>query len=257
MNSKIFIQPIEKNFDEFLKYAIKNEYNLEIASFAFGDTLDTNWKSLLKEYKPKLKNFSGIISTHGAFHDLNLNSRDKKIRKIAEQRIYHNLDIATALNAKYIVFHSNFNPMIRHKGYKIKWIKRNIEFWKNVTKKYKITIVLENLWEPYPELFKEIVEGVNSPYLKVCFDVGHANIFSKVPITKWFSVLKDNIVYLHINDNKGKVDDELIPGKGNIDWKSISKSLKKNKIEPNMIFEVGSLENTIKAIEYFKKNKLF
>jgi len=257
MNSKIFIQPLEENFDAFLDYATKNNYNMEIASFAFGNTLDSHGDSLLKEYKTKLKNFKGTISTHGVFHDLILNSKDNKIRKLAEERIYQSMEIAKALNAKYIVFHGNFNPLINHKGYMPKWVKRNIEFWKTVTDKYKITIVLENLWEPYPELFKEIIEGVNSPYLRVCLDIGHANIFSKVPVTKWLSVLKDNIVYLHINDNKGKVDDELIPGKGNIDWKNISKALKRNKLEPNMIFEVGSLENTIKSIDYFKKNKLF
>jgi len=257
MEEKIFIQPQEDNFDEFLKYATENNYNLEIATFASSDVLDTNWKSLLKEYKDKLKNFKGIISTHGAFRDLLITSRDAKIRKVAEERIYHNLDIAKELGAKYIVFHGNFNSHIGHKIYKEKWIKKNTEFWKSVVKKYKIIIVLENLWEPEPELFKGLIDGVNSLFLKVCFDTGHANIFSRVPITKWFSVLKNDIVYIHINDNKGKVDNELIPGKGNIDWKSLSNAVKRNKIKPNIVFEVGNLEKTIKSINYFRKNKLY
>ena len=257
MNNKIFIQPLEDNFDEFLKYAIKHDYNLEIASFAFGDTLDAHWKSLVNKYKNELKNFSGTISIHGAFHDLILNSRDKKIQKIAEERIHHNLDIAKALNAKYIVFHGNFNALIGHKSYKVNWIKKNVEFWKSVIKKYKITIILENSWEPYPELFKEILDKVNSPFLKVCFDTGHANIFSKVPLAKWFSVLKDDIVYIHINDNQGKIDNEMVPGQGNINWESFSNAIRKNKIEPNIIFEVGSLNKTIKSISYFKRNRLY
>lgn len=257
MNNKIFIQPIEENFDYFLGYATKHNYNLEIAAFAFADTLDAHWRSLLKQYKAKLKNFSGIISVHGTFNDLMLNSRDKKIRKIAKERLRHGLEIAKALNAKYIVFHGNFNSLVGHESYKRNWVKKHVEFWKAATKKYKITIVLENLWEPYPELFKEILEKVNSPRLKVCFDTGHANVFSKVPSAKWFSVLKNDIVYVHVNDNKGKIDSELIPGKGNIKWRSISNVIKRNKMKPNIIFEVGDLDNTIKAIDYFKKNRLY
>ena len=257
IREKIFIQPQDENFDEFLKYATENDYNLEIATFASSDVLDTNWESILKKYKNKLKSFKGVISTHGTFRDLFITSRDAKIRKVAEERIYHNLEIAKELNAKYIVFHGNFNSHIGHKIYEEKWIKKNIEFWKKVVKKYKIIIVLENLWEPHPELFKGLIRGVNSPFLKVCFDTGHANIFSKVPAAKWFSVLKDDIVYIHVNDNKGKLDSELIPGKGNINWKAFSATIKKNKIKPNVVFEVGSLEKTIKSINYFKKNKIY
>ena len=146
MENKVFIQPLENNFDEFLEYAIQHDYNLEIGSFGFANILDTHWKSTLKQYKNKLKNFQGIISVHGAFQDLILSSKDKKIRKVAEDRIYHNLDIAQALNAKYIVFHANFNALISHEHYKKYWIEKNIEFWKSVIKKYKITVVLENLW---------------------------------------------------------------------------------------------------------------
>ncbi len=257
MSNKIFIQPLENNFDEFLEYANKHNYNMEIASFAFGDTLDTNWKLLVTKYNKDLNKFSGIISIHGAFMDLILNSADKKIRKIAEERIIHNMNIAKKLNAKFIVFHGNFNPMLRHERARINWAKCQTEFWKPLVEKYKITVVLENLWEPDPELFKEIMDKVNSPFFKVCLDTGHANVFSKVPLTKWISILKNHLVYIHVNDNKGDKDSELPPGQGDINWKGFSNAIKKNKINPNIIFEVGNLKNSIKSINYFKKHKIY
>ena len=62
---------------------------------------------------------------------------------------------------------------------------------------------------------------------------------------------------MHINDNKGKIDDELVPGEGNVNWKNVSAAIKKNRINPNMVFEVGSLDKTAKSINYFRKNKLY
>ena len=114
--SKIFIQPINYNFDEFLNYAVKNECNLEIASFAFPEILDTNWKELLEDYQCKLQSFEGIISMHGTFMDLIYHTKDSKVRQIAKERYFHNLGIAKSLNAKYIVFHGNFNPLIKHES---------------------------------------------------------------------------------------------------------------------------------------------
>jgi len=103
--SKIYIQPPDDDsFDKFLMYAKQHGYNLEIASFAYSNILDANWREILKDYQQKLRGFKGTISLHGAFQDLTIHSRDKKIRKVAKQRIFQNLEIAKALNAKYIVF---------------------------------------------------------------------------------------------------------------------------------------------------------
>ncbi len=253
--SKIFIQPDNTNFDEFLKYA--NEYgcNIEIASFAFAKTLDTNWKEILKDYQKKLRDFKGVISVHGAFQDLILHSRDSKINEIAKNRYTLNLEIAKALNAKYIVFHGNFNPLINQESYIKNWIEQNTRFWSEAVNKFDITILIENLWEPSPDLFRKLLDNANSPHLKICFDTGHANIFSHVPVERWFESLGSNIVYIHVNDNKGDVDNELVPGDGTVDWHEFSGNVKKYCNNPEIVFEVGSLDKTKRAIDYFEKTK--
>ena len=55
---------------------------------------------------------------------------------------------------------------------------------------------------------------------------------------------------MHINDNNGKADTEDIPGEGNISWRKMSENM--IKIKPMVVFEVGTMEKTKKAIEYFK-----
>jgi sugar phosphate isomerase/epimerase len=256
--SKIYMQPPDSNsFDEFLSYAKEQGYNLEIASFAYSSVLDSNWQDILKDHQQKLRGFEETISLHGAFQELIVHSRDKKIREVAKDRIFLNLEIARALNAKYIIFHGNFNPLIRHEAYKKNWIEQNAIFWSGVLERYHIIVVLENLWEPKPEMFRKLLDEVKSSRLKICFDTGHANIFSKVPLEEWFAVLGKDIVYMHINDNKGDVDNELAPGEGDIDWRKFSDLIEKYRIAPEIVFEVGTLEKTIQSLEYFQKENIY
>ena len=97
------------------------------------------------------------------------------------------------------------------------------------------------MWEGSPDVFRKLLDEVNSPQLKICFDTGHANIFSKVPVSEWFDVLGKDIPYMHVNDNKGDVDNELVPGEGSINWQEFSGNIKKHEMTPNIVFEVGSL----------------
>jgi len=254
--SNIFLQPNAENFDEFLDYAVKNDYNLEIASFAFAAVLDSNWKEIMKDYKNKLKKFEGRVSLHGAFQDIIIHSRDIKIQNISKERIFQNLLIAKELNAEYIVFHGNFNPLIRHLSYEKNWVEQNAKLWHEAIERYDITILIENVWETSPGIFLNLINAVNSPKLKICFDTGHANIFSEVPLEEWFSCLRDNIAYIHINDNEGKFDNEMVPGDGNINWHEFSDLINKYKINPVYVFEVGSLEKSKRSIQYFRENKI-
>jgi sugar phosphate isomerase/epimerase len=256
--SRIFIQPPDHDsFDTFLSYAKEHGYNLEIASFAYSSVLDSNWQEILRDHQRKLRGFTGTISLHGAFMELIVHSRDKRIREVAKDRIFQNLEIAKALNAKYIVFLGNFNPLIKHDSYKKNWINQNAVFWSEVLEKYHIIVVLENLWDPTPEMFRKLLDEVKSSRLKICLDTGHTNIFSEAPLEEWFSVLGEDIAYVHVNDNKGEVDDELAPGEGNINWRKFSDLIEKYGIAPEIVFEVGTLEKTMQSLKYFQKQNIY
>lgn len=256
--SKIFVQPPDaQSFDEFLTFATIHGYNLEIASFAYNTVLDTNWQEIVKDHKQKLQDFKGTISVHGAYLDLLIHSRDEKIRKVAKNRIFQNLEIAKELNASFIVFHGNFNPLIKHESYRRNWIEQNAQFWSEVLDTYTITVLLENLWEPAPHIFREVLDLVKSPHLRICFDTGHAHIFSEVPFEEWVSVLQEDIGYIHVNDNNKDVDSELVPGDGTIDWQEFSHIIIEYEITPEIVFEVGTLENTMRSLTYFKERGIY
>lgn len=256
--SKVFVQPqSHKYFDKFLKYAQENGFNLEVASFAYSEVLDTNWREILEDHQRKLKGFEGTISLHGVFMDLTIQSSDKRIREITTERITQNLEIAEALGAKYIVFHGGFNPLIKNDHFRQHWLERNAEFWSEILNRYAITVLLENLWEPTPEIFRDLLDRVGSERLKVCFDLAHVHIFSEAPLEEWVDTLRDALVYVHVSDNKGDSDSELVPGEGNISWQGFSALLKRKMVNPAIVFEVGTLEKTRQSVQYFRERNIY
>lgn len=168
-----------------------------------------------------------------------------------------NLEIATFLEAKYVVFHGSFNPLIRHESYVDNWLERNADFWSEALKKYNLIVLLENVWEPTPEVFRRLLDQVGSPRLKICFDTGHANIFSKVPFKEWFDQLNQDIPYVHVNDNKGEVDNELTPGDGIINWHEFTNILEDRQVNPEIVLEVGTIEKTKQSLKYLQMQRIY
>jgi len=81
--------------------------------------------------------------------------------------------------------------------------------------------------------------------LGVCFDAGHANIGGGSP-TSWLRALGgERIKSLHLNDNDGRADLHLVPGKGSIDWASFMEVLECVGYEGPLLFEVQGGEDPL------------
>ncbi len=269
--SKIFTRSFREypnSFDAVLEYTKEHGYNMEISNLASPRILDTNWQEVVKDYQRKLHGFKGAISTHGSYGnlgDLLIRSVDEKIREISEQRIFQSLEIARELKAKRTVFHLNFNWIRRAKDYKLEWIEQNASFWSDVLEKYpSSTVALENTYDFTPEMLRTMLDEVNSPRLKVCLDVGHVNVWSKVPVEEWFAVLGEDICSIHATDNKGDFDSHLALGEGAINWHEFSDLIAKYQIYPDIVFEVGGhgqgpleLEAIIQSLKYFREENIY
>ena len=68
-----------------------------------------------------------------------------------------------------------------------------------------------------PEEIKEIIKLVNVSNLKFIFDTGHANV-SEFESSHYLTLLKDELMHVHINDNNGSKDQHARIGTGNIDF---------------------------------------
>lgn len=228
MALQVLLQPEWDNRGEWYSSARKYGFGVEIISFALTTVLndDTAVEQHLAAYESELSPFA-IKTLHGPFIDIIPHSPDRLIAEVSRQRIVACLDIAQRLRASHVVVHTGINWQIRNPGYIDRVADTQAEFWSRALEEHPgVTVCLENMWEPHPAILRRIVEQTGHSRLKVCFDVGHAHVFSPTPLEAWLEELADEIVYLHLNDNHGDQDSELALGRGNINWSRFFESLR-------------------------------
>ena len=95
------------------------------------------------------------------------------------------MEMAASLGISRLVIHSGFIPLV----YFPEWfVEQSVVFWREFLEETPegITIALENVMEPGPEMLVEIVRQVQDRRLGLCLDVGHANSrVSKTPVVDW------------------------------------------------------------------------
>ncbi len=60
---------------------------------------------------------------------------------------------------------------------------------------------------------------MNYPHFGFCFDTGHFNLFSSVPLESWMSSLKPYFIELHLHNNDRTSDQHLPISDGTFDFK--------------------------------------
>lgn len=256
--SKVYAQSlVHQTLPQFVDYAYRQHCNLEIAGFAYANVYDADWGSIVQQHKKALSGFRGKISFHGVFQDVTIHSSDKQIVEVSRERVFTNLEVARQLGATHVVFHGGFNPLIKDDYYLTNWVERQASFWTEALDRYPITVLVENTWEPNPDGLRKLLDQVRSPRLKICFDVAHAHVYSKVPMAEWFRVLGKDITYIHLSDNYGDKDQHSELGSGNIDWKEFTHLVDEQGVEPEVVFELVTLDHTEKSLQYMKDNGVY
>jgi len=145
----------------------------------------------------------------------------------------------------------------------------NVEFFNKLLPyaiKNDVIICTENMWRwnslnqkarpcacSFPDSFKNVVDGVNSPHLKACVDIGHAQMFNHLGLTprQLLEELNDRVYCLHIHDNDGSHDNHWAPYTGVIDYKDVSLGLKNINYKNDLIIETN-LPNGCNSIDNAK-----
>lgn len=192
------------------------------------------------------------VSVHGPLFDLNPGSQDTIIRDYTKFNFMRALNVSALMKAKIVVFHLGFNPLIRS-DYQDLWLETSMQTWKpvvNHAKRSGIIIAIENMFLNAPYLLRRVMQTIDSPHMRVCLDIGHVNVYSKVPLEEWMNVLGEYIVKVHINDNDSKNDLHLPFGEGNIDYQETYRLLREKNIHAQMTLEMtpDHLPGTLKYI---------
>lgn len=221
MIERAYLCPAEPNAQTVCAEAKRLGVSLEIGEFAYPRILDGRFREALAYSKAWSQELSYPVILHGAFLDMYPGSPDPAVRSLARARIENGLEAAAALDARMIIFHTGYNPMLRGPGRLDGWLTRSTDFWTSTldSSQFRGTVVVENLWEPSPEPMRLLCQAVNRRGFGVCIDTGHINVFARAALERWVTELAPHLKHLHIADNHGEWDEHLPVGKGTFDFR--------------------------------------
>ena len=206
------------------------DYNLMDIESDLYVLRDEDFVRMLYDIKKKL-NAQGIsvMQIHGPWR-LPDNRTDEE-RAEHFEKATKALVMAKYLGAKYMAIHPLLPFGISPEG-SLEVYAINKQFFSalaNVAGNLGVTVCLENL--PFTECqisrvesVVALIKDVDHPNLKMCFDVGHANVFEG-RIGEKIRLAGDLIKIIHVHDNMGDADSHLLPYEGCVDWADLAEGL--------------------------------
>ena len=215
MKNRFFLSTIACDaWEEAEKFGLP----LEIAEFCDTAKLDISFPETDAALQGRLACCT-CAALHAPFSELFPCAVDPKIRQVAWDRFTRAMELARHYGAKKLIIHAGFNP---HLYFPCWFREKSAAFWRDFLKQVPngLTICLENVLEPEPEMLTEILEDVGSPKLGICLDVGHANAYSSVSVDRWLEICAPYIRHFHIHNNDGSADQHHPLDRGSIDMKT-------------------------------------
>jgi sugar phosphate isomerase/epimerase len=206
--------------DANLRLAAEYGVGAEIQTFAYPEILSKDFGKLLEKVADAAGRLEGPIGCHGAFFDTVHYSVDPEMAALARKRYLQSLEIASVLKASYIIFHSQYDPIIKVRGYAEKYHTNSMKFWPEIVKtaeRLRIPIAVENMFDDSPEPIRRVCSQIKSPYFRVCLDVAHTAVWSKIDIREWVDAFMPYLLVTHLTDCHGEFDEHLGLGDGVLD----------------------------------------
>lgn len=207
--------------DEMREIIEQTGAGIESIEFSISDNLD-NLEESIRNYRKRLKDMNCPgLTLHGPFMNLDPAAFDSEVRKITGMRFHQTYIAGQELGAKKIVYHTCMNPYVH---YLQGWAERVAEFFGEFLEEHKgLEIVMENVFDPQIEPVLDVYKilGEKYPNFHLCFDMGHAHCYSKIPVLEWTEKLAPYVTHVHVHDNCGDRDSHASLGAGNIPYKKV------------------------------------
>ena len=202
--------------------SIAREFNvsIELDQYCQAENMDgERGEKVLAMVKKHLTEYEAAV-LHAPFNELFPAAIDPKAKAFAIDRFNQAAAIAIDLGVKKMVVHSGFVPHVYFKEWQVP---RSVEFWTEFMsdKPDDFVISIENVLDDEPYMLADIAREINDPRVGVCYDIGHANIVSKLSPEEWLDALAPYINHLHIHNNDGTRDQHKGFIDGVLDIKSI------------------------------------
>jgi len=202
------------------------------------------------------------VSVHGSFWDLNPASHHRELQKLTLTQVRRSIDACRTLGGEIVVLHFGRCPVPYAKDFleeAKRRYRRFIEKCLPYARERGVTLALENaIGQPttYPSNVEELKQLVlELEGAKVAFDIGHAHLAERragmndtgLAIANDIKDLRGHLVHAHVHDNRGKNDDHLPPGDGDINFKPVVDALRAINYRGLLIAELWNPESPLET----------
>jgi len=180
------------------------------------------------------------VTVHAPIFDLNPGSLDPVIRKHTRRCWERAVGVAGALRARMINFHTGHHPLLPESTFP-GWLALSMEIWERIEElavDAGMTLLLENMFEPTPQVQLDLLAQLESRHAAFTLDVAHAHIYGAVSIDAWWSQLGPAVAEVHLHDTDGFSDDHLPIGDGALDWQRVFEDVFRNAPDAVKVIEM-------------------
>ena len=202
--------------------ALAREYDLglEIAEYCTASHMDEDFPETDAAVRRRMKGVERF-TFHAPFNELCPAAIDPLVRRLTQQRYRQAICLARSYGFRKIVIHSGFIPLVYYPSW---FVAESVPFWREFLAQVPedMTLCLENVMEPGPDMLLEIVARVDDPRFRLCLDVGHAatRVSGAAPID-WIGPYAPFLAHVHLHNNDGDWDLHQPLGEGVLDMAAI------------------------------------
>lgn len=248
VSDRMYVHVPFRCLEESLPFLLERHLQPEIAFK--GPDLDRLPARELRKAGQRLATAGLAVTVHAPFHDLNPGAMEPLVHAVTRRRLLQAVDAAERLGARVVVVHPGYDPW-KYGGQDHLWLQQSLDFWPTLLARAAdagCVLALENIFEVRPDLLAMLLRQLSSPCLGHCFDVGHWRLFSDSSLADWFAALGPHLVHLHLHDNRGKQDEHLPVGEGDIDFSSLFAHVAALPAPPTMTLEAHSREMLLRSL---------
>jgi len=236
----------------------------EIELWGMPPVLDLTDKERIKRVKEYLEEKGiRVISFHGPLYKrtadpasrewLYLSSSKENKRKEAVEKNIEIIRLIEDFKASILVLHIDLEEGADTRQ-AINNFRKSLEELIGETSKKGIRIAIENTHEhTVSGKLRELISTYPERDVGICLDIGHANIFEDP--SDAIKIAGERLIHTHLHDNDGNSDLHLWVGRGDIDWKSVTKAASEINYQGVLMLELRK-EKSLAGLEADNMSKI-